>query len=272
MAANGATTHRVTALNLSAASENRIHDDETARRLGFRGGLVAGVEVYAYMTNPAVRLLGREWLERGTAECRLVAPVYDGREAVATAEPDGAGGLSLRVESDGALCAAGAAALAPEPAADTGEGDPPVLPLPDADARPDASPASLPEGRALGTFALTAEPDAMAEYLAGARETLGLYAAEGIVHPAWVLRLANRAVSANVRLGPWIHVGSRIRNRAPARYGDRLLARARVARNYERKGHLFVEVDVLVAREDGAALVRIDHTAIYRPRQVAEAA
>jgi len=54
--------------------------------------------------------------------------------------------------------------------------------------------------------------------------------------------------------------------------GDTLAARARVTRNYEHKGHLFVDVDVLVTRQDGTGLVYIDHTAIYRPRQVSQAA
>ena len=35
-------TYRVEAYNLSHASENRIHDDATAQRFGFTGGLVQG--------------------------------------------------------------------------------------------------------------------------------------------------------------------------------------------------------------------------------------
>ena len=38
----------VRAVNISAASENKIHDDTVARRFGFRGALVRGVEVFAY--------------------------------------------------------------------------------------------------------------------------------------------------------------------------------------------------------------------------------
>jgi hypothetical protein len=37
-------THSVRAFNLAAASENKIHDDTVARRFGFRGALVPGVE------------------------------------------------------------------------------------------------------------------------------------------------------------------------------------------------------------------------------------
>ena len=38
-------TYRVSAYNTSKQSENKIHDDAVARRYGFSGGLVPGVEV-----------------------------------------------------------------------------------------------------------------------------------------------------------------------------------------------------------------------------------
>ena len=41
--------YRVSAFNTAHDSENKIHDDDVARRFGFQGGLVPGVEVYAYM-------------------------------------------------------------------------------------------------------------------------------------------------------------------------------------------------------------------------------
>ena len=44
-----ALEHTVAAYNLSAASENKIHDDTVAKKFGFEGGLVPGVEVYAYI-------------------------------------------------------------------------------------------------------------------------------------------------------------------------------------------------------------------------------
>ena len=40
-----------------------IHEDDLARQYGFKGGLVPGVTVYAWMTHPVVEALGVEWLE-----------------------------------------------------------------------------------------------------------------------------------------------------------------------------------------------------------------
>ena len=66
MSATAALIHEVNAFNFSAASENKIHDDVVAQKFGFQGGLVPGVEVYAYMSNLPVRQFGAEWLSGGT--------------------------------------------------------------------------------------------------------------------------------------------------------------------------------------------------------------
>jgi len=102
--------YHVEAFNTAKESENKIHDDAVARRFGFKGGLVPGVEVYAYMTHLPVARWGRPWLEHGAAECRLLKPVYDGDTAIVTATetPDG---LDLRVDSHGEICATGRATL-----------------------------------------------------------------------------------------------------------------------------------------------------------------
>ena len=75
------------------------------------GGLVPGVEVYAYACHPVARRWGRAWLERGGIELRFLKPVYDGRIAAVRAR-EAAAGLELEVHSDGLLCAAGHAWLA----------------------------------------------------------------------------------------------------------------------------------------------------------------
>src|SRR3984885_6887165 len=93
--------YQVSAFNTAKASENKIHDDATAKRFGFRGGLVGGVHVYAYMTHLPVQRWGRAWLERGTGEARFGKPVYEGDNAEITAVKD-ATGMSLEVERGGA--------------------------------------------------------------------------------------------------------------------------------------------------------------------------
>jgi acyl dehydratase len=260
--------YRVEAYNTAHASENKIHDDEVARRFGFSGGLVPGVDVYAYVTHAALQRWGRAWLERGRAECRFAKPVYEGEIATVTAV-DRDGGLALTVESRGEPCASGQASMTDAPAAprldDFAEAHPPAV-------RPGADERTLAAGTPLGIapFRLTAE--FAAQYLRDVRESDPIYAREGLAHPGTILRLCNWTLMQNVVLGPWIHVGSKLQNFAAARVGDELTLRARVTDNYERKGHRFVDLDALAIANGRTALARIAHTAIYRPRQVDAAA
>ena len=119
---------------------------------------------------------------------------------------------------------------------------------------------------------LTVTADFHAQDLSDARETDPLYAKEGIVHPGTILRCCNWVLSHNVVLPAWMHVGSKVQNLGIAHIGDTLSARARVTQNYEHKGHKFVEVDALVLANERTPLARVTHTAIYLPRQLAEAA
>jgi acyl dehydratase len=260
--------YRVSAFNTAHDSENKIHDDATARRFGFGGGLVPGVDVYGYMSQMPVMHWGRAWLERGRAECRFLKPVYDGDMAMVTASESG-DGLEIAVESRGELCATGRATL-PTTA--------PVVPalvdfraVPQRPERPPADEDSLAEGTwlAIDPYPVTAEM--AARYLADSHESATIYAEEGLIHPRDVLRSCNFVLSRNVVFGPWVHTGSRMRHLAAARVGDTLSVRARVTANYERKGHRFVDIDALVLANRTTPIARIAHTAIYRLRQAAAA-
>ncbi len=260
--------YEVSAFNTAVASDNKIHDDSIARRFGFRGGLVPGVEVYAYMAHMPVARWGRVWLESGEMECRFLKPVYDGAVARMTATEEN-GGLALDVESAGERCATGSAVMPdrrPPPAADA---------LPAATPpgeRPHASDASLAPGRALGIAPLVIDRAMLSTYLGEIRETDPIYRAEGLVHPGQILRLANQVLMQNVILGPWIHGGSRIRNHAAARLGEELTVRAKITSNVVSKGHAIVEFDAIVVADGAKSLAELTHTAIWRPRQVSEAA
>jgi hypothetical protein len=262
--------YRVEAFNASKESENKIHDDAVARRFGFKGGLVPGVDVYAYMTHLPVVRWGRAWLERGSAECRLLKPVYDGDLAVVTAA-ESAEGLDLRIESHGELCVSGRAALPAAPAAPPAAFSEAPPPPPRPAERPPADERTLAVGNWFAIEPLVVTKEYAEEYLRTVRETEALYASEGLVHPGTILHIGNWALRHNVVLGPWMHVGSTAQHFAAARIGDELSARAVVTANYERKGHRFAELDVLVYANRDTPIARIDHIAIYRPRQLAAA-
>jgi hypothetical protein len=264
---SGLAPYHVEAFNTAKVSENKIHDDEIARKFGFGGGLVPGVDVYAYMTHLPVEHWGRAWLEHGTAECRFSKPVYDGDHVTVTAtEKDDS--LDIKLECRGTVCATGAAAL-------LAAAKPPALAefqeVAERASRPPADDKSLPVGAWLGIEPIEATAELAAEYLSNVRETLPLYAKEGLVHPVVTLRMCNFALTRNVTFGPWMHVGSKIQNFSAARIGDALGVRARVTGNYEHKGHLFVDIDALVLADNIRPIARVAHISIYRPRQLAAA-
>jgi acyl dehydratase len=259
--------YRVQAYNTSKHSENKIHDDAVARRFGFSGGLVPGVDVMAYMVHLPVAKWGRAFLERGLIEARFVKPVYDGETADVTGE-ERDGVVSIEVQSRGQLCAAGTASL---PASA------PPLSLSDfvetaaAAERQPVDAMSYELGKWLGAVPRRWAGEAASEYLADIRETETLYAQEGLGHPGLLPRVMNKVLVDNAILGPWIHVGTRMQLLAPSKTGDELTARAKVTGNYEKKGHRFVELDALVVANGKTPLAHCLHTAIYQPREQAAA-
>jgi hypothetical protein len=251
--------YSVVAHNTATTSANKIHDDVVAASLGFAGGLVPGVDVYAYLCHPPAARWGLDWLRHGAMRARFHSPVYDGR-TVQVRSPDGER-LELR-DDEGGLCAEGASTLG-QPLAPPDPADWPDVPQ--AVAPPPASPEVLVPGTALGLEPHGFRADRHVEYLADVREELPLYRAARVAHPGWVLRDANYVLSSNVRLGPWIHVESVVQHFATVEDGQQVGCRAIVTGEWEHKGHRFVRLDVLHTAE-GRPVARTDHTAIYRPR------
>src|SRR5437762_953573 len=143
--------YRVSAYNTAHDSENKIHDDTVAKRFGFTGALVPGVDVYAYMMHLPVERWGRAFLERGTAECKFTSPVYDGETAEVSGREEG-DALVIEVSSQGKGCASGSARLPAQAVSAPALERFPIAPLPALDDRPAASAAALPVGASLGTF------------------------------------------------------------------------------------------------------------------------
>ncbi|MFL6213258.1 MAG: hypothetical protein ACJ74J_05115 [Blastocatellia bacterium] len=266
--------YRVRARNTATASENRIHDDATAARYGFRGGLVPGVTVYGYLTAPVVERFGRAWLEGGAMQVRFFQPVYDGDDVMVKAVADASSAdessskLSLTVErDDGLVCAMATATInasPPEPRL----ADYPLAPLPADEARPAAARESFIVGAALGTLRETLNVKDTSR-LDALDERLAIYRGdEALAHPVALLELSNHLLMRNFKLGPWIHAASEMVNYSAARDTEVIEARGRIRDCLERKGHEFVVYDVLLVAAGSRIVQHVRHTAIYRPRFV----
>jgi acyl dehydratase len=257
--------YSVVAFNAAKLSENKMHDDTVAKKFGFTGGLVPGVDVFAYMSHAPLTVWGRAFLERGHMEGRFGKPIYDGETATVTAsERDG--GLDIQIESRGIVCGTARATL-PATVSSAVLADFKLATPPDNERRPPADEQSYKVGNWLNIHPFTFSDEQQAEYLKSICEADPIYAKEGIIHPGTILRACNWALTHNAKMGPWIHVGSTLQHLTPGHVGDEISVRALVAKNYENKGHKIVELDALVIAGK-TPIARVAHAAIYEPRQV----
>jgi len=249
--------------------ENKIHEDRLAREFGFRGGLVPGVTVYAWMTHPIVAALGPAWLDHGTFSVRFAKPVYFDepvtvRASVAANSKDEITIQARALNAEGDVCATATMGLPRGPLLALPDLDAyPVAPLPKK--RPPVSRRELARRPVLGTPSLVVDRAAAHAFLERVGETLPLYRGAGApAHPGLYLEQANRAIDQNVRVSPWIHVESHGQHLGVVRVGERLETRARVKNLFEGKGHQFIELDLLLVAAGSRPVASVRHIAIYQ--------
>ncbi len=259
------------AFNQAPESENRIHSDEVAQEYGFRGALVPGVTVSAYLIHPAVVAWGDDWLERGRARVVVHSPVYDCetfRVDVSNASPSAYGAELF--DQTGARCAtaqvelpdAGAVPAPPKLRHDAILGR-------DFD-RPKASREVMEQRRREGLSAMRARWNEAAEitsYLRNPDRMPDCFSKLGFANPAFVLGLTNWALAGNVRMSPWLHLQTDSQNYRPIAADTELVVESTVADLFEKKGHEFIDVDMSIFDlADEAAVASVRLRAIYKLR------
>jgi hypothetical protein len=257
------------AYNAATESENRIHADDVAQRFGFRGGLVPGVTVFAYLVRPAIEAWGLDWLSSGAATVVCKKPLYDGARFETSVTNESADAYAGRVvDETGVLCADGRVSLTAElPVAPRRRGDPPVCAP---EARPPATRAALERLRENGMGALTLTWRGDGEMGRTSRELADMPDLvrpdrAGFANPAFVLGLANWVLARNVKLDAWIHAQSALQNYSALKLGDLVTVEARVTDLFERGGHEFVDLEV-EAFSEARPVMSATHRAIYRLR------
>ena len=198
--------YRVLAINLATTSTNKIHDDAVAQQYGFKGGLVPGVEVYSYLTHPLVEQ-SRDWLTQGSMHIRLRRPVYDGRWVTVTVTDEADGSLAQSSAATmtepsarwrKAICAATRIRRLTTPRAS------PRFPPACVDAIASTRRAAWNRRRAVRR-----PPRGRGIPRRDRRNADGVPRREDRA-PGWLLRRANRILSRNVEMGPWMHVESTV--------------------------------------------------------------
>jgi len=289
---------RIRAVNTAADSENKIHDDCIAAQYGFRGGLVPGVTVYGYLAAAVLDHFGDTWLKSGAIDVRFHQPIYEDDEAIVTLARDheNPGRVRVTVGVNGAECASAVAWLQEtreiNSALDAIDHPPSPPPHPtQAPVRRTPTVETLAPGTVLAS--LLQPLDLAQSRISAPLDPAVVVAGNASVrfaHPAVLLALANEIFVKNYELGPWIHSSSEVRKFSAARDGELIYTSAVVEDRFERKGHEFVVLDVVIAARIGNAagiglasgdvtparadlriddfriVERIRHTAIWRPR------
>ena len=251
----------VQALNDARDSNNPMHDDTVARKLGFAGGLVPGVTLFGYLTRPFSALFGEAFLSGASMDIRFRRPVYEGTWVstaveITDVEGDAAVFAAQLLDEQGEACVLATVTL-PEPGR-TPRALPPERPLP-TQRRP-ATPDSLRAEPVFGTLAGVVSWRDAAAYTAMLGDDPVRYA--GLVHPAWLLRQANLVVDCNLELGPWIHVGSEISFLGSVRANEPWTARGEVLALSTHKGREYADLDIAIGGATPA--LRVRHKVIYR--------
>ncbi len=249
--------YTVQAKNFAQASENRIHSDDIAKRLGFTGALVPGVAVYGHLVHPVANA---DFLSNSSHSVRFLKPTYDGDWLTITEERDND---SLKVN----LCNEAGTLLAVMDVADPNSAQPSF----DDSGVFDAVPVD-PERKLISwdTIELNRPFDpwqwqATAEenntYATQVADAQPLY--EEYVHPHWILSQANAALMHQFEMPTWIHVGSDVIHHKALHVGDDITVQAAPLEKWRKKGHEFVRLLVHYTRNDEIT-TQIMHTAIYK--------
>lgn len=247
-------------------ANNKIQDDEYARHYGFRAGLVPGTSIFAYMSRPLIDLVGKDWLERGSAEVHFLRPIYEGEEiriggVISSVAADGALSLEYRASNNqGVTCGVGVAKLssagsASEPSMDdyaTGKSR---------QHRP-VSLESLEVGEYLTPLISDFTWNVHWQYCRKTiRDHHPLY--ERVMHPGWLASRAGQILALNYAIPAWIDVSCEIQNFQALEEECKVETRGRVYDKFERDGDHFITLDLAVFAP-AFCLAAIRYTAIFR--------
>lgn len=158
-------------VNTSADEKGGIHDDDTAQKLGFSGGTVAGSLHMEQFPPLLVQHFGEDWWRRGSMSLYFKKATFDGDpvRAFFEAESDHRGKLWMENEA-GDLVMSGTAALGDDPESELSQRVANVRPATDLRMLTDVEP-----GKICKPLTVTASNEAIEERLRVITEPMDLY-------------------------------------------------------------------------------------------------
>lgn len=248
-------------LDASPRYKGSVHDDEVARRMGYRAALVPGAFLYGHFSRIAVELWGLPWIERGAMGASFRRPVYNGDEVAIRCTPGEGDTIALSMTGqDGQVAAEGwiappSAAPAPRPE------DWPLLPVPVE--RPSVAAGAAPVGARGSTPGTVLTEAEILESRAAFDETHPIYARGGLVHPGLLMRRAMFEVNGSFRWpGPVVLTACDARHFAAVTARQRFETSSVIADTFERRGKHYVVTEELVLA-DGRPAAQFRRTQLY---------
>jgi hypothetical protein len=247
-----------------------IHDDQSARRYGYRSALVPGIILYGYMANLVAEAWGLEWLARGTMQSHSRRPVYEGDPIVIRCRPTaGADGRSVEMEvsdDDGHVVASGRATLPDTAPAPPDLVDFPVLPI--KEPLRSVAAGAFRAGDRFGSRPGTMTPEDHNESLTYFRQTWPGFVEHGVVHPTRLPHLATHNALASYQLStPSIFVTAFTQHLGLVRVGDVLESSGVITDVYERKGNHYTDQQHLIIANATTPVALVRRTSIYAARK-----
>ena len=255
--------YQVIAKNYSESSENRIHSDEIAKKLGFTGALVPGVAVYGHLTHPLVAQFGESWLANSYSNLRLLKPTYDGDHLVLTLSTSEGNPATHEVQCFNNQRELLATVSSHLPAQDISIEpylkllDNPIKTL----ERPEIAWDNVIPEQAFAPWTFEVSPQANQTYTSEVSDPLDVYTTHA--HPHLLCGIANTALVNEYQMPTWIHVGTETNHLQPVMVGDELSVRPAVIEKWKKKGHEFIRIFVglWVGEELKTYML---HTAIFK--------
>ena len=239
---------QATALNTAPDSENQIHSDELAKEYGFKGGLVPGVTVSAYLLHPVIESSGIAWLERGYANCKITSPLYDGETFDVLSEVFQEGRINTFLQNqDGKIVANAETKILEKPLSKEPKykGD---LLVQDDYQTPIASLKVWEQLKKEGCKAFKFHWGGKNPLIYLSNEKLLPEILQpkkgGYANLCFLLGCSNWILAGNAFMNPWIHLQTKSQNFRPVSFETTLVAEMSVKDFYEKKEHEFIEVDV----------------------------
>ena len=252
--------------------ENPIHSTEVARAYGYDGPLIGGVTVWGWATDTIIQALGNDWITRGWSEYSFRKPVFPGNVITITAESDAEDltkpwNVTMNNQS-GDICVIGKIGLGQTKWENTLT-------------RPvNMSPSEVTEKPPLTLDRASQETSWTAlevEFNDHIYEEINhknrltfnsifdhCSGMKPIDHPSWIAGWAEALMRHNFDIPSSMHTKSLVKHHSSVPLGTTIVGGAEVIDAYERKGHHYVEFDVLLKDTNEKDIAQIRHRTIFR--------